>query len=221
MRIGRLILMQLLVIAGLGVIGAVGWYYWHLNYTYVITQDASITAPSIPMVAMASGSLTSISVKPGETVASGQVIGQETMPVTRKGAGATTTTVNLTAPVAGVIATVDALPGAPLAAGTPILTEVQLGRITVVANVPETRIRNIHPGNTATIYVDAHPGVSFSGTVKNIQPTTQSFFSLLPTSATAGNFTKVTQRIPVTLSIDSAGYTLLPGESCEVKIQIR
>jgi multidrug resistance efflux pump len=62
--------------------------------------------------------------------------------------------------------------------------------------------------------------VSFTGSVEAIQPTTQSFFSLIPTAATSGTYTKVTQRIPVELSIAAAGYTLLPGENAEVRITI-
>ncbi|AEJ38560.1 secretion protein HlyD family protein [Sulfobacillus acidophilus TPY] len=227
MKQGRLILVNILIILALVIIGGIVWYTWNQNYTYVSTNDAQITAPSVPIVALAPGTLSNLSVNVGQHVNQGQVIGQETVAggatVPTKGsktASTGSTTVNIVAPVSGRIATINTQVGSVMATGTPIVTEVNLGQISVVANIPETKIRNVQIGQTATITVDAHPGVSFTGTVQEIQPTTQSFFSLIPTTATAGTFTKVTQRIPVILSIDNAGYTLLPGESAEVRITV-
>lgn len=221
MRIGRLILIQALILVGLVALGAIGWYYWHQNYLYVTTQDASVQAPSIPVVASSSGTLKQVYVHVGQKVTVGQLLAQESVPVTGKGGAVTMHTISVTAPVAGAVSQVLGQSGAAVAAGSPILNEVQLNHITVVANIPESRIRHVAVGNTATVYIDSHPGVSFTGTVKYIQPATQSFYSILPSSATAGSYTKVVQRIPVTLSIDAAGYTLLPGENASVRVQIR
>ena len=48
------------------------------------------------------------------------------------------------------------------------------------------------------------PGVRFNGKVFQIGSSTASVFSLIPANNASGNFTKVTQRIPVKISIDSA-----------------
>jgi len=219
---GRLILVNILIIVFVVIIGGIAWYTWTQNYTYVSTNDAQITAPSIPVVAVVPGTLTTLEVNVGQHVHQGQVIAQETT-ASRSSTPTTpsnTTTVNIVSPINGRIATINTQAGSVVATGTPIVTEVNLGQISVVANIPETKIQNVQIGQPATITVDAHPGVSFSGTVQNIQPTTQSFFSLIPTTATAGTFTKVTQRIPVILNIDNAGYLLLPGESAEVRITV-
>ncbi|OLZ10918.1 efflux RND transporter periplasmic adaptor subunit [Sulfobacillus thermosulfidooxidans] len=230
MKQSRLILINILIIVALILIGGVVAYYWTQNYDYVSTQDASISAPSIPIAAVTPGTIENLSVSLGQHVTQGQVIGQELTTVTTsasqtgKGKSATSsptsTTVNIVAPVNGVVANLAVHDGQMVSAGTPLVTLVQLSHVMVIANIPESKIRNVSVGQSATIYVDAHPGVAFSGTVEAIQPTTQSFFSLIPTAATSGTYTKVTQRIPVELSIDAAGYTLLPGENAEVRITV-
>jgi membrane fusion protein (multidrug efflux system) len=55
---------------------------------------------------------------------------------------------------------------------------------------------------------------------------TASQFSLIPPNNASGNFTKVTQRVPVKISIDrpgtasgAAGAGLLPGMSVVVKVR--
>ncbi len=65
----------------------------------------------------------------------------------------------------------------------------------------------------------------FSGKVYLLGSTTASVFSLIPASNASGNFTKVTQRIPIRISIDSvdnnkdiSSYNILSGMSAVVKI---
>lgn len=232
MKQNRIILINILIIVALILVGGIIAYYWTQSYDYVSTQDASISAPSIPVAATQSGTLESSGIHIGQRLTKGEVIGQVLVPPSASSssgtgktksatkASATPSTVNIVAPANGMVANVATQNGQTVAAGTPIFTMVQLSQVSVVANIPESKIRNVSAGQSATIYVDAHPGVAFSGTVEAISPTTQSFFSLIPTAATAGTYTKVTQRIPVTLSIDAAGYTLLPGENAEVKITV-
>ena len=227
MKQGRLILINILILVAVILIGGLGAYYWSQSYNYVSTQDGAISAPTIPVPALAPGTIEGLSLHVGQRVTKGQIIAQETVAGTSSSAKssskstATTSTVNVVAPVTGTVATVSATNGQMVGTGTPLFTEVKLNQVTVVANIPESKIRHVNVGQTATIYVDAHPGVSFTGTVQAIQPTTQSFFSLIPTAATSGTYTKVTQRIPVILSINTAGLALRPGENCEVRITIR
>lgn len=220
MKPGRFILIQVIIIAAVVLIGGLVYYYWHQGYQYVSTQDAAISAPSINAVSPSSGTISHVGITTGQRVTKGQTIMTESTPTTSAKGVTTTKTVNITAPITGVVANVTAHSGQSVGAGTPLYTLVRMNKIDVVANVPETRIRHVSPGQTVNIYVAAHPGVTFSGTVRAIQPTTQSFFSLIPTSATAGTFTKVIQRVPVTISIQSAGYSLLPGESASVRITV-
>ena len=189
--------------------GSVFGYYWVNGKQTVATQDASVEAPAVTAVAPAAGSLDRLAVTIGEGVRRGQVVGRETVGKT---------VIAVTAPVDGTVAAISAQPGQMVAPGTPLFTEVVLTKTTVVANVPETEIRRVRVGDRATITVSALPGVALSGRVEAISPTTQSFFSLIPTSATSGSYSQVVQRIPVVLSIRLDGHRLLPGESCRISI---
>jgi membrane fusion protein (multidrug efflux system) len=91
--------------------------------------------------------------------------------------------------------------------------------------IEETNLGNLFLGQKAKFTVDAYPGVTFTGHLSFIGSTTASRFSLIPASNASGNFTKITQRIPLKITIDSTengsvpdGYRLLPGMSAEVKI---
>lgn len=233
MKSSRIVLINILVIVALIIIGGVAAYYWNQNTNYVVSQDASVTADTVPVVATASGTLQGLNLSVGQRVRRGQVLATETVaapasaaaPAAAGGKAAPATppaptTVDVVAPVDGTVASVAATDGQTVAAGTPVATLVQLSTVQIVANIPETKIHQVSVGQTVDVTVDAQPGVTFHGTVAAIQPATQSFFSLIPTTATAGSYTKVIQRVPVIIKIDTAGYTLLPGENAEVRIHL-
>ena len=92
-------------------------------------------------------------------------------------------------------------------------------RLWVAANIKETEIRHISIGTTATLEIDSYPGEEFNGEVFEIGGAATSQFSLLPSANPSGNFTKVTQRIPIKISIEQADKRLLPGMMVEVALE--
>ena len=50
--------------------------------------------------------------------------------------------------------------------------------------------------------LDAYPDTKISGKITSLSDATGARFSLLPPDNASGNFVKVTQRIPVKMSID-------------------
>jgi membrane fusion protein (multidrug efflux system) len=88
-------------------------------------------------------------------------------------------------------------------------------------------LQKIHIGDTAEIQVDAYPIATFKGVFYEFGKTTASQFSLIPPDNASGNFTKVSQRIPLKLTIFKTGgkpagkVDLLPGMSVEVKLKIK
>lgn len=75
-------------------------------------------------------------------------------------------------------------------------------RVRVEANVKETEIRFFRPGTRVHLSVDAWPGRSFDGVVERVAGAATSEFSLLPTPNPSGNFTKITQRVPIRIVFD-------------------
>jgi membrane fusion protein (multidrug efflux system) len=91
-------------------------------------------------------------------------------------------------------------------------------KIWVAANIKETQIRHIQLGTRASLQVDGYPDLALDGEVFEIGGAATSQFSLLPSSNPSGNFTKVTQRIPIKISIEQAGQQLRPGMMVEVAL---
>ncbi|MEP0202771.1 MAG: HlyD family secretion protein [Halioglobus sp.] len=91
-------------------------------------------------------------------------------------------------------------------------------KIWVAANIRETEIRHIQLGTRANLQVDGYPDMQLNGEVYEIGGAATSQFSLLPSSNPSGNFTKVTQRIPIKISIEQEGQQLRPGMMVEVAL---
>jgi membrane fusion protein, multidrug efflux system len=130
----------------------------------------------------------------------------------------------LFSPSDGVIAKRWLLPGDVVQPGQSLLTITISKNLWVVAFLEETKISDIKTGQSVIFTLDAFDGIKFSGKVFLVGSTTASVFSLIPANNASGNFTKVTQRIPVRISIDSADnkdistLNILSGMSAVVKI---
>jgi membrane fusion protein, multidrug efflux system len=85
--------------------------------------------------------------------------------------------------------------------GTQVISLIQ-DDVWVLANYRETQVRHMRPGDSATVRVDAFPGVVFNGVVDHISPASGSQFALLPPDNATGNFTKIVQRVPVKIVLD-------------------
>ena len=91
--------------------------------------------------------------------------------------------------------------------------------IYVTAYLEEDRLEGVAPGNPVRIWIDAFPDV-LEGRVVWIGLATGANFSLLPRDVTSGEFTKVTQRVPVRIAVDRGPRwrQLRPGLSATVAI---
>ncbi|MHB1605607.1 MAG: HlyD family secretion protein [Leptospirales bacterium] len=107
------------------------------------------------------------------------------------------------APVTGMITAKSMSKGLYVNTGTPLGYVVPF-RVWVIANLKESDLTYVRPGDDVTIRVDAYPGERFKGKVESIQQTTGAVMSLLPPENATGNFTKVVQRVPVRISLDPA-----------------
>jgi membrane fusion protein (multidrug efflux system) len=92
-----------------------------------------------------------------------------------------------------------------------------LSDIWVTANFEETKVGRIHPGQPVEISVDAYPRHPLKGRVTEVAAT------IVPPPFSIGDFTKTTQRIPVTIMIEQPpdSLRLLPGMSVEVKVRVK
>jgi membrane fusion protein (multidrug efflux system) len=93
--------------------------------------------------------------------------------------------------------------------------------IWVEANVKETNVGLLKHGMKAEIRVDAYPGKVFEGRISSIGQAATSKFALLPDPNPSGNFTKITQRLPVRILLADKNPQLRPGMMVEVYIGVR
>ena len=111
--------------------------------------------------------------------------------------------------------------GAYVTPGSKLLAVVPLDKAYVVANFQETQLTNVRPGQVVQVSVDSLGGETLQGRVESIAPATGvTFASIKPDNAT-GNFTKVVQRIPVKIVLDSGQaqvQRLRVGMSVEARI---
>ena len=130
----------------------------------------------------------------------------------------------ITSPASGIVSRKTVEVGQYVQAGQPLLSVVPENDVWVVANLKETEIRDVTPGDKAEIRVDAYPGRTFAGHVESLSPATGARFSLLPPDNSTGNFTKVVQRIPVRIRVDGpldSAHPLRPGMSVNATIVTR
>ena len=129
----------------------------------------------------------------------------------------------ITAPASGVVSKKSVEVGQLVQPGQPLMSIVPLDDVWVTANLKETQIANVKPGNPVDFTVDAYSGIHFKGHVESLSPATGARFSLLPPDNATGNFTKVVQRVPARIRPDSidAAHPLRPGMSVNVTIRTR
>lgn len=109
----------------------------------------------------------------------------------------------ITSPVDGMVGRREVQVGQYLSVGTEVISVVPLPHVWVIANYKETQMTRVRVGQPAHVTVDAFPGVVLHGRVDSWSPASGAEFSLLPPDNATGNFTKVVQRIPVKIVLDS------------------
>ncbi|HMR33153.1 MAG TPA: HlyD family secretion protein [Geminicoccaceae bacterium] len=127
----------------------------------------------------------------------------------------------IAAPTPGIVNGADDLrPGDYVEAGKVALSLVGSDRLWVEANLKETDLTWVKPGQLAIITVDTYPGQEWHGVVDTISPATGAEFSILPPQNATGNWVKIVQRVPVRIAVkpDADSPTLRAGLSAEVEI---
>jgi membrane fusion protein (multidrug efflux system) len=173
-------------------------------------------------VAAAQGGVTSAQGKLSQSSDPSQVEGAlAQLSIAKKNLGYT----RISSPIDGFVGEKSAEVGQTVSAGLTILTLIPdgPGQIYITANYKETQMGSMRVGQPVDIHVDAYPGKTFVGHVISINPASQNTYALVPAQNATGNFVKVTQRIPVRISIDTQdpNEPLRPGMSVETYVKVR
>jgi membrane fusion protein (multidrug efflux system) len=126
----------------------------------------------------------------------------------------------LVAPFSGVVVHLYRHLGDHVPAGTPVLSLYNPELTYVEANLEETKLPGVAPGNRVVIDIDAF-STPFRGQVVWINKATGANFALVPRNISSGEFTKVVQRVPVRILVekDERWPQLRAGLSVTVAIE--
>ncbi|VXB01418.1 Multidrug ABC transporter permease [Burkholderia sp. 8Y] len=130
----------------------------------------------------------------------------------------------LYSPLAGRVGDRSVRVGQYVQPGTRLMTVVPVQSLYLEANFKETQVGRMRVGQPATLHVDALKGTDLHGVVESFSPGTGAQFALLPPENATGNFTKIVQRVPVRIRIDTGPQTrevLLPGLSVTVDVDTK
>ena len=232
MKKRNVIIIAIIIVALIGG-GGIAFYYNYQNKNFISTDDAQVTADMVTVTPQISGGIKDWTATVGEKVTKGQVLGSQetetmlsstasqlTSPQAEQvQAALLTSKAQIKSPIDGKVIQSSAVVGQMASTSTGVAVIADTADAYITANIKETDINDVKAGQTVTITIDAYKGETFKGKVKDIGQAAESVFALLPTQDTSGNYTKVTQLIPVKISIDNPGsYDLMPGMNASVKV---
>jgi membrane fusion protein (multidrug efflux system) len=130
----------------------------------------------------------------------------------------------IVAPVRGYVAKRRVQVGDELHPGSPLLAIVPLDYLWIEANLRETEMERVRPGQEAEITANMLGKThTYRGVVEGIHPGTGSTFALLPPENASGNFIHIVERVPVRIKLspdEIRDYPLRPGLSTLTRINV-
>ncbi|AVX07592.1 transporter [Bacillus sp. Y-01] len=186
-----------------------GGYYYVQKSNYITTDNAKVSGDVYNVVAPAAGKVASWTVEEGNDVSKDAEI---TKIQAEKGS------VAATVPADGKIIQTNVKENQMVQAGQQIATEVDMKDLFIVANIKEDQLKDIKEGDDVDVTVDGDSSAKIDGKVEEIGYATNSLSSLTSNSSSDGNYTKVSQTVPVKISISNYSEHVLPGMNAEVKI---
>ena len=196
----------------LGMILAVGVlivaYFVYQGQNYVSTIDARIESNMVTINAPSPGRLTEWTGLEGKMVKQDEIVGR-------------IDAATITSPIDGKIVKVSVKEGQTLSPGQVTGYVADLENLYVTANIEETKIGRVKEGQEVFIKVDAFGGKTFKGTVTSVGDAANSVFSMISSGNSNGNYTKITQLIPIRIAFDEKNdLGLKIGMNTEIKINI-
>lgn len=228
-RTKMIVALLLVIAAGAGLAG----YFAYQSYYYVATEDARISADMVSVTPQISGRLVSWQVKEGDVVDKDTRLGlldtsgvlsttEVNMQAFSQSAASTAQKTDIIAPIAGKIIQSKVHAGQSVALGQTLAVIANTNDLYVTANIKETLINKVRPGQRVDVSIDAYPGKTFTGRVDSVGEAANSIFSLIPVQSSSGNFTKLTQLIPVKIRFPELSQLAVKlGMNVSVRIHIK
>ncbi|WP_419795871.1 HlyD family efflux transporter periplasmic adaptor subunit [Staphylococcus equorum] len=210
----KMVLINVITIVVLVIIGVVGFHFYNQATGFVSTDNAKVDGEQIKVSAPAAGEIKSFDVKNNEKLSKGDKVAE----IATKGEDGQSQKMDIKMPQDGTIVKTDGMEGSMAQAGSPIAYAYNLDDSYITANVDEKDIADVEEGKDVNIILDGEDA-ELKGKVEEVGKATASSFSMMPSTNSDGNYTKVSQVVPVKISLDSKpSNNVVPGMNAEVKI---
>ncbi|KRG08189.1 HlyD family secretion protein [Staphylococcus sp. NAM3COL9] len=210
----KMVLINVITIVVLVIIGVVGFHFYNQATGFVSTDNAKVDGEQIKVSAPAAGEIKSFDVKNNEKLSKGDKVAE----IATKGEDGQSQKMDIKMPQDGTIVKTDGMEGSMAQAGSPIAYAYNLDDSYITANVDEKNIADVEAGRDVNITLDGEDA-ELKGKVEEVGKATASSFSMMPSTNSDGNYTKVSQVVPVKISLDSKpSNSVVPGMNAEVKI---
>lgn len=210
----KMVLINVITIVVLVIIGVVGFHFYNQATGFVSTDNAKVDGEQIKVSAPAAGEIKSFDVKNNEKLSKGDKVAE----IATKGEDGQSQKMDIKMPQDGTIVKTDGMEGSMAQAGSPIAYAYNLDDSYITANVDEKDIADVEEGKDVNITLDGKDA-ELKGKVEEVGKATASSFSMMPSTNSDGNYTKVSQVVPVKISLDSKpSNNVVPGMNAEVKI---
>jgi multidrug resistance efflux pump len=195
-----------LVLAGLGIAG----YFIYESTFYYQTDNAKVDTTIYQLTPNASGQLENVYVSEKQEVKAGQVLAHV------RNASL------IRSPIDGTVIDIKVTVGDYVTPKDVVMVVADTSDIYITANVEETNILKIRPGQSVAVALDAY-GKSFDGYVEDVNTVTSTKLAGSVNSfTTSGTYTKVTQLIPVKIRlVENLNLAAIIGTNATVKIRIK
>ncbi len=212
MKIDKKKMAVVLVLIILGAV-AIFAYFGYQKANFVSTIDARVAADMVDITPPQSGKLTDWQGYEGEDVAQSDKLGT---------VEAGTAVGSINAPISGKLVQVNVRQGQSVSTSQTVAVIADFNHLYVSANIEETKINQIKTGQGVELRLDAFPKEVFFGKVVSIGEAANSVFSLIASSSSNGNYTKITQLIPVKIEFaEKYADDFKLGMNVDVKIHIK
>lgn len=227
----KIMILVILVLLVMGV--GTGGYFYYESTNYFKTNNASVSANMVNVMPLVSGTMASWEVKEGDDVKQGQILGKQDLysmvnsskvdqTALENSAESVLSKAEIKAPIDGKIVKSNVIKGVTVAPGNTVAVVADTSDLFIKANVEETDIFKIKLGQKVKVKIDAYPGEKFIGYVESIGAATQNAFSQSASLNTSGTYSKVTQLIPVRITLlNDENLPMVIGMNATVKISIK
>ncbi|PTG03790.1 multidrug efflux protein, partial [Staphylococcus chromogenes] len=196
------------------IIGAVAFYFYNQSANYIKTDNAKVDSEQMKLSSPIPGQITKLNAKEGDKLNEGDTVAE----VTGKGQDGQPQKMEIKMPKDGTIAKMDGQENGMAQAGQPMAYAYNMNDLYITANIDETDVKDLSENEKVDVSIDGQSS-QIKGRVDRIGNATASSFSLMPSSNSDGNYTKVTQVVPVKIKLDNQpSKGIVPGMNAEVSI---